>query len=79
MKIKLSQCTPKKEKGTIIITKVSILTRKITLKDLAKIYINSDAIHVMRKDTSPEIVLEIKVALTRRRKKKNASCSHYRG
>ena len=31
----------------------------------------SDAIHVMRKDTSPKIVLEIKVAPTRRRTKED--------
>ena len=70
MKIKLSQYTPRKSKGsTIISRKVSIHTRikKITPKDLAEIYLMSDAIHVMRRDTSPEIVLEIKVALTRRR------------
>ena len=30
----------------------------------------SDDIHVIRRDTSPEIVLEIKVALTRRRRTK---------
>ena len=33
----------------------------------------SDIIHVMRKYTSPEIVLEIKVALTRRRTTKEDS------
>ena len=69
MNIKLSQHTPRKLEGTTIISKVSILTRikKITLEDLVEIYLNSNAIHVKRKDTSPEIVLEIKVALTRRR------------
>ena len=68
--MKLSQHTPRKSKGsTIISIKVSIHTiiRKITLEDLAEIYLMSDAIHVMRNDTSPEIVLEIKVALTRTR------------
>ena len=68
MKIKLSQYTPRKTKGTIIITKVSILTRKITLEYLAEICLMSDAIHMMRRDTSLDIVLEIKVALTRRRR-----------
>ena len=43
---------------------------KITLEDLAKIYLMSNSIHVMRKDTSPEIVLEIEVAPTRRRRTK---------
>ena len=65
MKIKLSQYTPRKEEGTIIITKVSILTTKITLEDKAKIYLKSDAIHVMREDTLLEIVLRTRVALTR--------------
>ena len=68
MKIKLSQHTLRKSKGsTIISRKVSIHTRirKITLEDLAEIYLMSDAIHVMRRNTFPEIVLEIKVALTR--------------
>ena len=66
MKIKLSQHTPRKSEGTTIISKVSILTRirKITLEDLEDISVNLDAIHVMRKDTSPEIFLEINVALT---------------
>ena len=69
MKINLSQNTPRKLQGTTIISKVSILARirKITIEDLAEIYLNLDAIHVMRKDTSPKIVLEIEVAPTRRR------------
>ena len=69
MNIKLSYHTPRKSEGTTIISKVSILTRirKITLEYLAEIYLNSDAIHVLRNDTSPKIVLEIKMALTRRR------------
>ena len=70
MKIKLSQHTPRITKGRTIITrKESIITRirKITLEDLAEIYLMSDAIHVMRMDTSPKIVLEIRAALTRRR------------
>ena len=64
MKIKLSQYNPIKLEQTI--AKVSTPTRKITLEDLAKIYLNSDAIHVMKDDTFPEIVLETKLALTRR-------------
>ena len=63
MKIKLSQYTPRKTEGTIIIPKVSIHT-KITLED---IYLVSDATHVMRKDTSPKTVPETKEALKRRR------------
>ena len=66
MNIKLSQYTPRKEEGTIIILKVRILTRKITLEDL-----NSDVLLVMRNDTMPVIVLEIRVTLTRRRTKEN--------
>ena len=65
MKIKLSQYNLRKAEHTI--TKVSTPTRKITLEDLAEIYLNSDAIHVMKEDTLPEIVLETKMALTRRR------------
>ena len=69
MKIKLSQHTPRKSEGTTIISKVRILTRirKITLEDLAEMYLNLDAKHVMKKGTLPDIVLEIKLALTRRR------------
>ena len=73
MKIKLSQHTPRITKGSTIITrKESIITRirKITLEDLAEIYLVSYAIHVMRRDTLPKIVKEIKVLLTRRRKTK---------
>ena len=66
MNIKLSRYTPRRSEGTIIIPKVSILTRKITLKDIAKIYPKSDAIYATRNDTLPENVLETKVALTRR-------------
>ena len=48
---------------------VSILTkiRKITLKDIAEIYLKLDVIHVTKEDTLPKSVLETKVALTRRR------------
>ena len=73
MKIKLSQQTPRKsERSTIISRKVSIHTRirKITPEDIAEIYLVSDSIHVMIEETSPEIVLEIKVDLTRRKTKK---------
>ena len=63
MKIKLSQYTPRKTEGTIIIPKVSIHTR-ITPEE---IYLVSDALHVIKMDTSPETVAEIKVALKRRR------------
>ena len=68
--IKISQYTPRKEEGTIIIPKVRILTRKITLKDIVEIYLKSDSIHVTREDTLPESELETKVALTRRRETK---------
>ena len=52
---------------------MSILTRirKITLEDLVEIYLNSDAIHVMREDTLPEIVLKIRMALKRRTTKED--------
>ena len=66
MKIKLSQHTPRNSERTTFIPKVRILTRKMSLEDIAKIYLNSDAIHAMRKDTSLEIVPEMEVAPTRR-------------
>ena len=66
MKIKLSQYTPRKIEGTITIPKVSIHI-KITLEE---IYLVSDATRVMRNDTSPDNVLETKVALKRRRNTK---------
>ena len=65
MKIKLSQYTPRVAEQTI--TKVSLLTRKVILEDIVKICLESNAIHVTRKDTMLENVLETKVALTRRR------------
>ena len=65
MKTNLSQYTPRKEKQTI--TEVSTLTRKITLEYLTDIFLVSDALHAMRKDTSPDYVPETKVALIRRR------------
>ena len=51
---------------------VSILTRigKIILEDIEKIYPKLDVIHVTRKNTLPESVLETKVAITRRRETK---------
>ena len=67
MKIKLSQYTPRKPGGIIIIPNLSIIIRKITLKYIAEIYLKSDSIHVMRNDTFPKSVLETKVALTIRR------------
>ena len=67
MNIKISQYTPRKAKETFITPKLSTSTRKITLGDLTEIYLNLDAIHVMKEDTLPEIVLETKMALTRRR------------
>ena len=71
MKIKLSEHTPIKLEGTTIIPrKVSIHTRirKITLEE---IYIVSDAIHVMRKDTLPNFFLEIGMDPTRRTTKED--------
>ena len=63
MKIKLSQYTPRKTKETIVITEVSVHIR-ITLEE---IYLVFDALHAMRKDTSPDSILGTKMALTRRR------------
>ena len=71
MKIKISQYTPIKLEVTFIIPKVSILTRKITLEDIAEIYLVSNSIHVMRKDTSLEVVPEIEVAPTRKKTKED--------
>ena len=90
MKFKLSQHTPRKSEGTTIIPKVSILTRirKITLEDITEIYIKSNDIHLMRKDTLPYNVLETretKEDIRRRRetkeegKQKKTSCSHCKG
>ena len=72
MNIKLSQHTPRKAEQTI--TEVSTLTRKITLEDIQEIYLNSYAIHVMKKDTLPKIVLEEKVAL---KNKNNYKIRHH--
>ena len=38
--------------------------KKIIIEDIAEIYPKSNAIHMTRKDTLPESVLETKVALT---------------
>ena len=70
MKIKLSQYTPRKLGGTIIIPKVIILTRKLNIENLTKTYLNIDALHVMKEDTLQEIVLETKIKLTRGREKR---------
>ena len=66
----LTSHTKKFSLRTTIIPKVSILTRKISLEDIEKIYLNSDTIPVMRKDTLPKIVPEIEVSPTRRRTSK---------
>ena len=63
MKIKISQYTPRKAEWIIIITKVSTLTRKINLEYLTEVFLVSDDLHAMRKDTSPETVPETKMAL----------------
>ena len=65
MKIKLSQHTSRKAKGTII-PKVSIITRiiKITLENIC---LESDVIHLTRKETMLENVLETKMSPTGRR------------
>ena len=72
MNINLSQHAPRKVEGTTIIQMVSILTRmiKIILEDITEIYPKSDVIHVTRKETFLESVLETKVALTRKRETK---------
>ena len=64
MKINLLQYTSRKEEETLITPKVSTSTRKIILEE---IYPNSYAIHVMKEDTLPKIVLETKITLIRRR------------
>ena len=61
MKIKLSWYNPRREKHTI--TKVSTLI----LEYLTRIYLNSDALHVMKEDTMLDIFLGTKIALTRKR------------
>ena len=45
--------------------------QKDTLEYLTEIYLNTDALHVMIKDTLLDIVLEIRVTLTRRRTKED--------
>ena len=64
MKINLSQFNPRKAEEALITPKIRNSTRKITLE---KIYLNSDVIHVMKEDTLPKIVLEIRLILIRRR------------
>ena len=64
MKIKLSQYNPRNP--DLAITEVSTLIIGITLESL-EISLSRFAIHVMKEDTLLEIVLRIKVALTRRR------------
>ena len=63
MKINLSQSTPRKPEGTIIIPKVSIHT-------LEETYILSGVTHVMRKDTYPDTALKTNGVLTRKRETK---------
>ena len=75
MKIKLSQYTPRKPEEVLITPEVSTLT-EITLE---KICLESDVIHVTRKDTMLENVLETKMSLKRRRETENTSCSCYSG
>ena len=70
MKIKLSHYTPRKVEGTIIITKVSTLI----LKELTRIYLNLDAIHVMKEDTMLEIVLGTKWLSQEEGKQEKTSC-----
>ena len=63
MKIKLSLYTPRKLEEVLITPEVSTLT-KITLENIC---LESDVIHVTRKETMLENVLETKMSLTRRR------------
>ena len=70
MNIKLSQYTQRKAEKTFITPKVSILTRKVTQENQIEIYLNLDALLVMREDTMPDIVLGTKMSLTRRRETK---------
>ena len=67
MKIKISQYTPRKPGGTIVIPEVSILTRKINPENITKTYLNTDALHAMKEDNLQEIVPRIRIALARRR------------
>ena len=64
MKIKLSQYTPRKAEEALITPEVRTSTRKIKLEN---IYLNSDAMHVMKEDTLPKTVLETRLTLIRRR------------
>ena len=59
MKIKLSQHAPIITKGNNLVTRKKNITtriRRITLEDPGEIYLISDAILVMRRDISPDIV-----------------------
>ena len=67
MKIKLSQYNPRNPDPAI--TEVSTLIKEINL-EILEISLSSFAIHVMKEDTFLEIVLRTKVALTRRREKR---------
>ena len=53
----------------------TVLRERITLilEDLTRIYLNSDALHVMKEDTMLEIFLGTKMALTRRRETRKKS------
>ena len=66
MKIKLSQFTPRNPEEVLITREVSPFI-KITLE---KICLRSDVIHVTRKDTMLENVLETKMSLIRRRERR---------
>ena len=61
MNINLSQYNPRREKQTII--KVSTFI----IEYLTRIYLNLDALHVIKEDTMIETVLRTKMALTRRK------------
>ena len=76
MNIKISQYNPRNPDPAI--TEVSTLIKGITL-EILEISLSSFDIHVMKEDTFLEIVLETKVALTRRREKEKTSCLCYRG
>ena len=68
MKIKLSQHTPRITKGSTLITRNKNITtriRWITLEDPGDIYLISDAILVMRRDSFPRIVPRTKRRTTR--------------
>ena len=76
MKTKFSQYTPRKAEETLINPKVSTSTRKITLEEIC---LESDVIHVMRKDTMLENVLEKKCLSQEEGKQEKISFSCCRG